>query len=318
MLTFAGIIGGLVLLVLGGDVLVRGASSLSLRFGVSPLLIGLTVVGFGTSTPELVTSLLAASLDLPGIAIGNVVGSNICNILLILGISALIYPMVINRRSFVRDGAVLTVVTLLCVFVLLSGSLERLWGAVFVLLLVGYIVFTYLKEKTAFSEETTDIAADKSIPVPQAGILKALLYTFGGIAVTILGAKLLVDGASGLAIEAGISEALIGVTIVAIGTSLPELVTSVIAALKRQTDIALGNVIGSNIYNVLGILGITALVEPVVVPAEIAGTDVWVMLGATGLLIIFSVFGWKISRLKGGLLLGGYGGYLGYLVIPLV
>ncbi|WP_020594266.1 calcium/sodium antiporter [Kiloniella laminariae] len=318
MLTFAGIVGGLILLVAGGDLLVRGACSLSLRLGVSPLLIGLTVIGFGTSTPELVTSLLAASLDLPGIAIGNIVGSNICNILLILGVSAIIYPLVISRAAFFRDGAALVIVTLLCVVVLLTGYLERFWGAVFVLLLLAYIVLSYLKEKRSSPEGGCGQEVSAQDQISQMSILKASLFTVGGIALTIAGAKFLVDAAAGLAVEAGISEALVGVTIVAIGTSLPELVTSVIAALKRQTDLALGNVIGSNIYNVLGILGITALVQPITVPDEIAGSDVWVMLGATLLLIGFSVWGWKLSRLKGGVLLGCYGGYLGYLVVPLL
>ena len=309
MTTFLMIAGGLVLLVLGGEVLVRGAAGLARRMGVSPLLIGLTVVGFGTSTPELVTSLQAASLGLPGIAVGNVVGSNICNILLILGIAALIYPMDVARRSFPRDGAFLLGSAVLCTAVILVGELQRWQGAALVALLLGYLTYAYLSERG--SAAPAEAEAEALGPPPSLWVSLALAV--GGIGLTILGARLLVDAAAALAEAAGIPEAVIGLTIVAVGTSLPELVTSVVAALRRQPDVAFGNVVGSNIYNVLGILGITAIAAPIPVPPQIAALDIWVMVAATLALIAFAVSGWRLTRPEGALLLAGYVGYMSYL-----
>ncbi|MEX0922801.1 MAG: calcium/sodium antiporter [Rhodovibrionaceae bacterium] len=310
------LLGGLVLLVLGGDALVRGAVAVARRFGVSPLLIGLTLVGFGTSTPELVTSLQAAFLGSPGIAIGNVIGSNTANILLILGVAAVIFPVATARDALLRDGGAVLFAALAAVAIVLHGELFRSAGAILVVLLLAYVLYSYLRERrsggaaAAMHEGEVEIAE----PGPK-GLPLALLFAFGGIALTILGADLLVKGAIHLASAAGISETLLGLTIVAVGTSLPELVTSVAAALRRHGDIAFGNVLGSNIYNVLGILGVTALVKPIPVPVEIAGFDVWVMLGATLLLLVFAATGQRISRWEGAALLAGYGAYLAVLAI---
>ena len=309
------IAGGLVLLVIGGDALVRGAVSFAVRAGISPLLVGITIVGFGTSTPELVTSLQAASIGAPGIAIGNVIGSNIANILLILGITALISPFAISRAAFRRDGVALCIASTLCVAVVLFGYLFRVWGFVFVALMVSYIVYTYLQERHEQDASTARLS-DEAAP-PQAvpsRLWVAVILAVGGIALTILGAHLLVDGAISLAATVGLSETVIGLTIVAVGTSLPELVTSLTAALRRQSDIAFGNIVGSNIYNILGILGITALVTPIPVPREIAEVDIWVMSAATILFFIFSVTGWRLSRIEGGVFLFGYTVYTTYLI----
>ena len=303
------VVGGLVLLVLGGDALVRGAVSLAGRLGVSPLLIGLTVVGFGTSTPELVTSLNAALVGAPGIAIGNVVGSNTANILLILGIAALIQPIAVASHTFRRDGAALAAATLLCVAAVLIGEIGRLAGVVLIGGLVAYILVSYLGERVTASSE------DAGNAKPAAPIGRALLLAFGGIAVTIIGARLLVDGAIDLARTFGLSEAVIGLTIVAVGTSMPELVTSVMAAFRRQPDVAFGNIIGSNIYNVLGILGVTALVAPLPVPPEIARLDIWVMTGATVLLLIFATTGQRLQRWEGGVFLALYVAYTAWLLL---
>ncbi len=308
---------GLVLLVVGGDALVRGAVSLATRLGVSPLMIGLTLVGFGTSTPELVTSLQAASIGAAGIAVGNVVGSNIANILLILGVAAVISPLTASRRAFLRDGTMLVIASVLCVAVVLFGHLDRLWGAAFVALLVGYIVFTYLRERQGHDASAAMHEAEAAAaPGGPSQLWLALLLAIGGIALTILGARLLVDGAVRLAEAAGISETVVGLTVVAVGTSLPELVTSVTAALRRQSDVALGNVVGSNIYNILGILGVTALVTPIPVPPAIAAVDIWVMLAATLLAIVFLLTGWRLNRVEGGVLLAGYAGYTAWLLAP--
>ena len=301
---------GFVLLVAGGEALVRGAVSVAARLGVSPLLIGLTLVGFGTSTPELVTSLQAAFDGLPGIAVGNVVGSNVANVLLILGVAAVIAPVAAARAGFGRDGAALTIATLLCVGVVLWGALDRWLGGVLVAALALYLVVAYRTDRAA--------APDPAIPSDAAAVpgpvWLALGLAVGGIAVTIGGARLAVDAAVALALVWGLSETVVGLTIVAVGTSLPELVTSVVAAFRRESAIAFGNVVGSNIYNILGILGVTALVRPIAVPPQIAQLDVWVMAAATAALVAAVVVRQRIGRLTGLAFLAAYGGYTAWLV----
>ena len=307
---------GLVLLVAGGDALVRGAVATARRLGVSPLLIGLTLVGFGTSTPELVTSLQAAFLGSPGIAIGNVVGSNTANILLILGIAALITPLATQPGAMRRDGTVVLLAAIACCAVVLVGELVRPAGVVLVVLLIAYVVYTYRRERVVHdaSAEMHEHEASAAEPGPHR-LWLAVLLTVAGLGLTILGAHFLVDASIELARAAGISETLLGLTIVAVGTSLPELVTSVVAAIRRQGDVAFGNIVGSNIYNVLGILGVTAVVKPIPVPPEIIRFDIWVMLAATVLLLVFSVTGWRISRGEGAVLLAGYAAYLAVLIL---
>lgn len=305
---------GLVLLVIGAELLVRGSVTLARRFGVSSLLIGLTLVGFGTSTPELVASVTAALRGSPGIAVGNVVGSNICNVLLILGVSALIYPLATTRRAFVRDGPVLLAISGLLVAAAWYGHLSRPVGGTFVALLVAYLVYTYRTER-ATPDAGAALHAAEAEQIPSIGLAWpiAAIMALGGIGVLIAGAGLLVEGAIVVARDFGISETIIGLTVVAIGTSLPELATSAVAAMRREADVAIGNVIGSNIYNVLGILGVTALVEPIAVPAEIMVVDIWVMLAAAIVLVVFALSGLRINRWEGGLLLAGYVAYIGYL-----
>ncbi|TDL79580.1 calcium/sodium antiporter [Palleronia sediminis] len=307
-MTFLFLVLGFALLVGGGELLVRGAVALSERLGVSPLLIGLTVVGFGTSTPELVTSLQAAAAGAPGIAVGNVVGSNTANILLILGIAALISPVAVTRAAFLRDGGVAALAALAALAVVLSGTLSRPAGAALVLGLVAYIVFAWSRERRGATPEIAEAPATGG-----PGPLLAMVFALGGIGLTILGARLLVTSAIEIATAWGVSEAVIGVTIVAVGTSLPELVTAVVAARRGQGDIAFGNVVGSNIYNVFGILGVTALAAPIPVPAEIVRLDIWVMLAGTAALVAVAATGWRITRGEGGALLAGYTAYLGWL-----
>ena len=304
---------GLVLLVVGGEALVRGAVALASRLGVSPLLIGLTVVGFGTSTPELVTSLQAAFAGSPGIAVGNVVGSNIANILLILGVGALLMPLAVARGAFLRDGTVLVASTLAALAIVLTGTLSRPAGLVLLLGLVGYLVWAYRSERLAAPGSAKGDGVVETPATPETPLPLALLYAVGGIAVTVVGARLLVGGATDLAARFGVSEAVIGLTIVAVGTSLPELVTAVVASVRRQPDVAFGNVVGSNIYNVLGILGVTALVKPVPVPDQIGGFDVWVMVAATVALLAVAITGWRIVRGEGLALLAAYGVYVAWL-----
>lgn len=310
------ILAGLLLLGSGGELLVRGAVNSARAWGVSPMLIGLTVVGFGTSTPELVTSIFAAMQDAPGIAIGNVVGSNIANTLLILGVVAVLTPLATQAGRLRREGMVLTLATTACMVAVFHGELSRGIGAVFTLLLLAYIAWAYHDERQrpdGTAEMHKQMAADAA---PRRRALgEALFITLVGIGMTVLGARLLVDGSIALARSYGISETVIGLTVVAIGTSLPELVAGVIAAWRGHADVALGNVLGSSIYNVLGILGVTAMIHPIKVPAEIAHFDIWVLAAATALLLLFLRTGWVLSRWEGGVLLTGYAAYLGYLVL---
>ncbi|MEM7642698.1 MAG: calcium/sodium antiporter [Pseudomonadota bacterium] len=303
---------GFVLLVTGGEALVRGAVSLATRFGMSPLLIGLTLVGFGTSTPELVTSLQAAFDGLPGIAVGNVVGSNLANILLILGLAAAIAPMAVDPLAFRRDGTALAGATLLAVGAVLVGSLDRWLGGMLLVALAVYLVVAYRSDRISVAAAAPGGAPDVA-PLPGA-VWLALGFAVGGIAITILGARLAVDAAVDLATLWGIGETVIGLTVVAVGTSLPELVTSVMAALRRESGLAFGNVVGSNIYNILGILGVTALVRPIPVPPQIGQIDIWVMAGATAALIAVVLARRRIGRGTGLLFLAAYAGYTTWLV----
>ena len=307
---FLTIAAGLLLLILGGETLLRGAVALSLRLGVSPLLVGLTVVGFGTSTPELFTSLQAAFAGAPDIALGNVVGSNIANILLILGAAALMAPIAVHRPALVRDGAALVAATLACVGLALTGGFGRIAGLVLLAGLAAYLWYAWR------SEQASDGADGADLPdTPRMGVPLSLLLTAAGIGLTILGARLLVSGAVELATRAGISEAVIGLTIVAVGTSLPELVTSVMAARKGQPDLAFGNVIGSNIYNILGILALTAVASPVALGTGAMLADIGVMLAATLLLLLVAITGWRVTRREGAMLLALYAAYLLWLLL---
>lgn len=321
------LLGGLALLVAGGEFLVRGSVAVAERFGMSPLLIGLTLVGFGTSTPELVTSVQAAIAGSPGIAIGNIVGSNIANILLILGLSALIMPVAISSKALKRDGAIVLISALLLTAVGHFLSLDRLIGFAFVCFLAAYIVFAYRQEMAAGSAEHS--AAFKKAeayeelhdgPIrhqpettswaEQMGPLLPLVMALAGLGLVVFGGKLLVDGAIAIAREAHISETVIGLTIVAVGTSMPEFVTSLVAALRKHSDVAIGNIMGSNIYNILGIGGVTGLLSPTPIPSEIAHFDNLVMVAASVALLVFARTGLRIGRVEGAALLAGYGAYL--------
>lgn len=307
-MTILTLLAGLVMLLVGGEVLVRGASSIAERFGVPHFVVGVVIVGFGTSTPELMTSVQAALVGAPGIAVGNIVGSNIANILLILGLSAALSPIAVERAVLRRDGAIALAVAVVCLVLAALDGIDRLTGALLVAGLVAYLYTTIRHPASA-----NLAVVDEGAPVPSLWL--AAVLTVGGLAVVMLGADLLVTAAIELARSSGVSESVIGLTIVAVGTSLPELATSLIAAFRKQADIALGNILGSNIYNVLGILGTTALVEPVDMPDDIASTDVWVMVGATLLLMVFATTGKRICRLEGAGFLALYGGYIGWLAV---
>ncbi|WP_417207044.1 calcium/sodium antiporter [Antarctobacter sp.] len=308
------VLGGLLALVVGGDVLVRGAVNVARALRVPPMVIGLTLVGFGTSAPELVTSLQAALSGSPGLAVGNVVGSNIGNVLLILGIAALIAPIAVDTRALRRDGAVLAGATLLGLWAMAQGVITRPTGALFVAGILAYVGTTLLLERRRASDTGAIYAAEADLlPMQSPRFGRDALLTIAGLALTVLGARFLVEGAVGIASAVGISETVIGLTVVAIGTSMPELVTSVMAVRRGEGAVALGNVIGSNIFNILGILGITALVVPIDVPAQILSVDGWVMAAATVALLVFATSGARVSRREAAALLASYGAYMGWL-----
>jgi len=305
---------GLAMLGLGGDLLVRGAVGLADRLKVSSLFTGLVLVGFGTSTPELVTSLSAAFQGSPGIAIGNVVGSNIANILLILGVTAVILPIPADPKSFRRDAPMLAAATLTCVVVVETAHIGRFSGLLFLLFLTAYLVHTYRLEQRKHDApaELHEQQAMLLQPRSRAAWISAVLAV-SGLAGIIAGANLLVGSSIRIAGFLGVPDSVIGLTVVAVGTSLPELATSVAAAFRRQTDLALGNIIGSNIFNILGILGVTALVRPFRIPENVVSFDAWVLLGVTALLVYYAMSQARISRAEGVVFLLLYGAYLSLL-----
>ncbi len=305
---------GLALLIGSGEFLVRGSVGFARAVGLSPLFIGLTLVGFGTSAPELVASLIAAFREAPGIAVGNVVGSNIANVILILGVAALIAPLPVVRQDFHRDALALAIATAVAVVIVLTGSITRPAGALLVLMLVTYIVVTYRLERDQPDSEAHRHEDEAALVVPPANrAIRHLAVAIAALVGVVIGAKLLVDASIVLAARFGVPEAIVGLTIVAVGTSLPELAVSAIAAYRGQGAVAVGNVVGSNLYNVLGILGATALVHPLQVPPEIADFDIWVMLSAAVLLLYFMVRGQRIGRVTGAAFLVAYLAYILFL-----
>jgi len=313
ILDTAQVVGGLLLLFLGGGALVRGAVALARQLGISPLFVGLVVVGFGTSMPELVVSLEAALKGSPDVAVGNVVGSNIANILLILGASALVYPIRYAPKAVFRDSLVMLACCLFLAGLTEFGVIETWMGAAMVASIVGLIGYSYWSEKyrgAPSGELHVHEAAEFEDLSPKPWLIVATLG--GGFVCLVGGANMLIVGAVDIARSVGISEGVIGLTLVALGTSLPELATSMIAALRKHSDIAVGNVLGSNIFNILSVLGLTAVVTPIPISAELID-DAWIMAGVAVLLFSFLVTGWRVTRLVGALFLICYGGYVAWL-----
>ena len=300
MLTYIMLAGGLLGLFLGGDWLVRGASQIAARFNVPPLIIGLTIVGFGTSTPELLVSLQAAFDGLPGISIGNVVGSNTANILLILGVAGIIAPPIADFMNMRRDLFWMLGAALIMPIIIASGYVGRLEGAA---LITGLIIYLGLSFRAMRNDPTEALPSDVSL-------LHAAGLTIAGLIAVMVGAKYLVESATIIARHLGVSEAMIGLSIVAIGTSLPELATTVAAAIKGEREIALGNIIGSNIFNILAILGLTGLIIPIPVDPRFMSFDVPVTIGATLLTLGLIYVRGEISRIAGGLMVLAYIGYI--------
>lgn len=306
------IIGGLGLLFVGGESLIRGAVSLALNLRLSRLVIGLTVVGMGTSAPELMVSVQSALKGSPDLAVGNVVGSNIANILLIMGVGALLSPMAAKGLSLKRDALIMFAVTAGLLWLGLQGIITRDHGWMMLALLAAYLMGVYVWEKIIVGKDT----APAETSTESAGSpLVALIWVALGLLMLVGGADALVRGAENVARGFGISEAVIGLTLVAVGTSLPELTVTIIAAFRRQGEVSLGNLIGSNIFNILGILGVTACIAPLRIAPQMAQIDMPVALGVAALVLLIILLAQKVGRLSGLLFLGLYAAYMTWLFV---
>ena len=311
MLTVIAGIAGIALLYYGAEFLVKGGSSIALKMKISPLVIGLTLVAYATSAPELVVSVDAALKGMGDISLGNVVGSNICNIALILGLCAVITPLQVNKNLLKFDIWVMIIAA-----VMLAGSfwvfhgVNRIIGAVLLTCSIAYTVWSVYASRR--EQNAQDANAD--LPAKIYPLYLAIALTIAGLAALIGGAKCFVYAATALAKALNISDAVIGLTVVAVGTSLPELATSVVAAIRKETDIAVGNVIGSNIFNVLAILAIAPLIKPIHA-VGISNVDMVLMIAVSLLLYPFMRTGMKINRLEGAVMLAIYIGYTAYLIV---
>ena len=331
MIIALSIIGGLILLVFGADALVRGSSELAFKLGIPPLIIGLTVVAFGTSAPELAVSVRAALAGEAGVGLGNVFGSNIVNVLLILGVSAMITPLVVSPQLVKFDVPIMILVSVATLVMAFDGLYSRIDGALLVIGLVCYLglqiylgrsgrdallELTAVGDQADLAKSTTDGKSKRS---PDRAILVAIAQCILGLGGLVVGAHFLVIGAVDLATRFGVSEEIVGLTVVAIGTSLPEIVTSVVAAIRGQLDLAVGNVVGSNLFNLLVVLGVASLVAPasIEVAESLRRFDLPVMLAAA--VICFPIFatGKSISRWEGALMLVGFLAYNAYQLYSL-
>lgn len=299
---------GLVLTFGGAEAFVRAAASIAARLGVPALIIGLTIVAWGTSAPELVVSTIAAWNDQGGIAVGNVVGSNIFNVAAILGLAALVYPMRVHVQLIRLDIPIMIGVSMLLAALLLDGAVSRLDAAIFLVGMAAYTIFAFRSGAAHPPPEVEQEFAQGNPPAHRHLALDAALFV-GGLLMLVGGSRALVTGAVSIAQSLGVSETVIGLTIVAAGTSLPELATSTVAAIRKQPDIAVGNVVGSNIFNVLGILGIAGLVAPMEAP-DLSRVDLGAMLAFAVLLFPLARSGFVVKRWEGAVLLAGYGLYL--------
>ena len=317
---------GLVALVAGAEMLVRGASRLAFSFGVSPLVVGLTVVAFGTSAPELAVSINAVAAGQVDIAIGNVVGSNIFNVLFILGLAAIITPLVVAAQIIRQEVPIMIAASLLLLALAWDGAVSRMDGAVLFGLLLVYVVFlirqsrrqtpdTHAEYAEAFA--ASDAGSAGAWERAQRKLAVQLALIVAGLVLLVLGSGWLVDAAVAFARWAGVSELVIGLTIVAAGTSLPEVAASVIASIKGERDIAIGNVVGSNIFNILGVLGMAALLSPAPLPVapSMMAFDCWVMLAVAFACLPVLFTGRVIARWEGAVFLGYYAAYTAYVIL---
>ena len=320
-MTLLAFLAGLVALVAGAELLVRGASKLALSFGVSPLVVGLTVVSFGTSAPEVAVSVGAVVDGNTDIALGNVVGSNVFNVLFILGLSALITPLVVNIQLIRQEVPIMIGASLLLLAVSLDGRIGRVDAALLFGLLVAYTVFLVRQSRRETQAAQDEFAAEATPAQPgawDARLPVQLVLIVVGLALLVVGSDWLVTAAISFAKTLGVSDVVIGLTIVAAGTSMPEVATSVMAAIKGERDIAVGNVVGSNTFNILGCLGLSGLAAGgagLGVPASVLNFDIWVMLAVALACLPVFVTGREIARWEGGVFLLYYVAYVAYLIL---
>lgn len=311
------VVAGLVLLMWSAERFVDGAASTSSHLGLSPLLIGMLVIGFGTSAPELVVSVIAAVQGNPGLALGNAYGSNIVNIGLILGLVALISPLAVHSSMIRRELPVLGGVTLLSALLLMGGVLGRFEGALLLLILVGFMGFSIWQALKA-PDDAMSTDTEQDIASHPMSLRAGLVWTLVGLLLLVVSSRLLVWGAVSIAQSFGVSDLIIGLTVVAVGTSLPELASSISALRRGEHDLVLGNVVGSNLFNTLGVVGLASLITPIEVASEVLWRDWTLMTAMTALMTVFAL-GWRgragrINRLEGGALLTMYLIYTGFMI----
>lgn len=304
------LLAGLAVLYFGAEYLVRGSSNFAIGLGVRPMIVGLTVVAFGTSMPEFFVSFTSALKNSSEIAVGNIVGSNICNIGLIVGLAALVRPLRVDSGTLKREMPIMLLVSALFWILALDGVIGRVDGAI---LFIGIIAFTLFLLKVAMNEKS--VAEDETSAVNKKENAKNIIMALCGILALVIGANLMIKGAVSLAEKIGVSELVIGLSIVAFGTSLPELATSLVAAARGNSDISLGNVIGSNIFNILFIIGLTAMVRPIPVAHDIIVFQTPIMLAFSIVLLPFMILNRDINRIEGGVLLAGYAAFVGWIFV---
>ena len=293
---------GLVILVFGGNFLIKGSSSIALKVKLSPLVVGLTIVAFGTSAPELLISVKAALTSSPDLAMGNVIGSNICNLALVLGLTAIISPIYVKRNSIWIDWPMTMGSSLLLYILVREGLINSYEGLIFIMILVLYTFFIIRKSRKDINV-ARELQQEFDLPKSSSTYLKDFTYIAIGAIGLFFGAELFVGSAQDLARNLGIEERIIGLTVVALGTSLPELVTAIVASFKKETDLALGNLMGSNIFNILSILGITSIIKEIQVSDVILKTDIIWMLGITLIILPMMLSKRQIGRVEGAILL---------------
>ncbi len=319
-MVYLGLLAGFVILLVSGDLLVRGAVALAVKLGIPAIIIGLTVVAFGTSAPELVVSIRAATTGATGIAIGNIVGSNIANVLLVLGLPALIKPTCCNHPFVGRNTCYVVGATVLFVLLCFLGPLQMWHGAILFGLIIAFLLESARRSKGgprpdggAKESDVDDLDGVSGLPHTSSMIA---VFIVAGLIGLPFGAQLIVDNAIGIAMAFGISPAAVGLTIVALGTSLPELATTMSAALRGHSAIAIGNVLGSNLFNILAIMGLTAIVTPVPVPEVVLRYDVWIMLAATLAIVPFVIRRSSITRVPATGFLIAYCAYIFFVFVP--
>lgn len=321
LISILSLIGGLVVLLVGGEFLVRGATNIAYSIKISPMVVGLTIVAFGTSAPELLISLQAALSGQPDLAMGNVIGSNICNLTLVMGVTALVYPIFVSDNSIKIDwGMTIGSSVLLYLFAQQNNLIERYEGIIFLIILAIYTYFIIdMSRKETIAKAAEGLVSDDEEDIPEVkgvGVLKELLFLVIGCVLLKYGAEYFVIGASDIASAMSISPKVIALTVVALGTSLPELVTSAVAAYKKETDLALGNLLGSCIFNNLSILGITSIVQDIHVDDSLVNSDMLWMLGVMLVLLPMMISNRKIGKIEGLILLGIYITYTYVVIFP--